>query len=278
MELKLYDIKESDEYKSLIDLGCNIDKYSKAADNTYNIINKKMLSDMNLHSFPSEIEFMCLAKDNRGNLIMISMLTYFKMLVEKDLKDVEIVEISPHLQVDEFKSDTLNMFKYNGVSIEEKVNKKLLWLCKVAERLQEVSTYRGITSDYKRLLVTEYMNDFSYSLYARFNLDLGMVCKILTTRETYINLDKAIEVIITGEALRKVGDKCELYNQVPKYKFVSTYIDSNMTVKEIIRIFSKHRKHLIHKSKLDEFIGGREVMIDFKNSNSPVMSVAFLDE
>lgn len=279
MELKLYDITtDSEEFNSLLNKGIDKDLLIEAGRTTYDIMNAKKKSDIITTSFPSELEFIAIVEDTNDNKVLLSINSYFKMMCNKYLPNCKVLEVSPILKECGLETSVQTMFNLDSKDKEAWFNKQLLWVCNMSRILKENSEFQGVTSDYRRLLATEYMNDYSYGVYTKYNLNLDVICKILNTRKTYKNLEKVIEIIVTGEAIRVAGKDFHLYNMLPKYKFISSFIDRNMSVNQIIKEFNSRKKHMVNVNGIEEYIQGKDCMVDYKDKYSPIMYVVDLSE
>lgn len=279
-ELKLFDITETKEYETLHD--CVVDRniLRVASKNTYKVYTGKLKSNIKITSFPAEIDYLCMVKDDKGKPLVISFKTAYDLLKKGESYECEILEVNQCLENTEYKEKIINLFQLNkNISLEENISKKLMLICKMSEYVRENCTNKnGLTCDYARVMVTEFMNDYSYEIYMQYNIKLELVCKFLMKHEVYNSLETAIEVICTSEAIRLGGKEFKYYDKLPKYKFLSTFLTKGMTVNEIMRTFAKHKPKQIHLSKLEEFIKGKDVMIDYKDPNIPVMYVVVLGE
>lgn len=278
-EIKLFNILETKEFASLKQVVKDSSLLEEASVNTYNVSCEKIESNVLIRSYPAEIDYLCIVEDSEGKSLVVSFKSAYEMLKEGNNIECKIIEYNNILNEMGDHDYIFNLFNFSKeFTREENISRKLMFLCKASKLVKKnCKDKNGITCDYPRMLVTEFMNDYSYELYNRYNMNTNRICTFLMTQELYKDLEIALEIICTSEALRIGKESFELYNKLPKYNFLSAYLKSSMRVSEIERIFQKCPKKQIHKSKLQEFIKDKKVMIDYKNPDIPIFTIGILE-
>lgn len=278
-ELKLFSIVDTPEYDTMKNEIEDADLLLDASTNTYNIACKKLKSNIDVKSYPSVIDYLCTVLDENEQPVIVSFKSAYDIVKAGKTVKCKIIHYNSYLKDMKSLSYLYKLFTFDkDKSIDENIARKLMFICKASNFVKNICVDKiGITCDYPRMLVTEFMNEYTYELYQRYSIDTTRVCRFLMTQEVYANLEIALEIICTGEAIRIGKESFELYHKLPKYNFINSFLRKGMRVSEIMRLFEKATKRQVHKLKLTEFIEGKDVMVDYKNPEVPIFTVAILN-